>query len=118
MDSCAVKGARTKRSNLHNAPLFLFLDFGEEVVVDGGLAQMRLQAERQLQEPFPLSRLDSADMSIQLDAGWCWSIPALHNDRRSLEFRASPTRSHQGLYLNEPIKISHNNRAFISINCN
>lgn len=43
-------------NNLHNAPLFAFLDFGEEVVVDGRMAQVRLQAECQLQEPFPLSR--------------------------------------------------------------
>ena len=108
MDSCAVKGARTKRSNLHNAPLFLFLDFGEEVVVDGGLAQMRLQAERQLQEPFPLSRqgrhvgLDTLGRRVVLEyQRFATILNGAHLNFALLQL------THQGLYQNEPIKISH-----------
>jgi hypothetical protein len=45
------------------------LDFGEEVVVDGRMAQVRLQAECQLQEPFPLSR-QSRHVSLNALGGW------------------------------------------------
>jgi hypothetical protein len=45
------------------------LDFGEEVVVDGRMAQVRFQAERQLQKPFPLSR-QSRHVSFNALGGW------------------------------------------------
>ena len=72
IQSLFISNFSIAKFNVHDAPLLALVHFGEEVVVDAGVAEVRLQAEGQLEQPVPLRlqrrhvRLDALGRRVML----------------------------------------------------